>query len=205
MQPQYRSARTAGQSVVKDPLYAEGGNRADSIGWAPYFVSALASDKALVQAADSNWWSAVADVFAHLTIWIVAFVYEVNVYLKAESYKSAAVPDTRTFPFALASLVCFITPLSIVVFSFMVHIAGYMNWACGSKIAPGNYFPFLTSIIEGGLTASILFTFICVIYTVGVAAASNQWRDETIILLIMKICASAFINANVRRALNRDH
>jgi hypothetical protein len=197
---EYKSAHTAGRAIIrdKDRYGVERSDIDTVVGWAPYFVSALASDQKLIGVNYMNWVAGALDVFIHVAIWVVAMIFEILVWYKADDLQSAAAPDTRTFAFATASLVCFIVPCGIVLLSFFVHMLG-------SKIAPGNFFPFLTAMIEGGLSSSILFTLICVLYTVGITAASDDWRNQTITLLTFKILASSFINANVRRALNRDH
>jgi hypothetical protein len=195
MQPNYKTARTAGAKVFTDPDHY----KADEVGWAPYFVSALASDGKLMSVPNSmNYGASIVDVVMHLAIWVIALVFEVMVWQKADDLKSATPSDTRTFPFALASLVCFIVSISIIVLSTLLHMF------TESKITPGNYFPFLTAIVEGGLMSSLIFTLICVLYTVKIDSASDEWRDQTIVLLIMKAMAMSFINANVRRALNRE-
>ena len=191
MNSHYHSAQTAGQRAITDEK-----TNVDTIGWAPYFVSALASDKKLIS-VPMNFYASVIDVLMHVAIWVVAIVFEVLVWLEADKLKAATPSDSRTYPFATASLVCFIVPAAIVILSFLLH-----NCIPDAKIAPGNFFPFLTAIIEGGLSASIIFTLICMLYTVNVLSASDSWRDYTITLLVMKVTASAFINANVRRALS---
>lgn len=59
--------------------------------------------------------------------------------------------------------------------------------------------------MEGGLQVSILFTLVCMLYTVGVNTATPAWRDYTITLLVMKTLAASLVNANVRRSLNMNH
>jgi hypothetical protein len=195
MQPTYKSARTAGAKVLTEADHY----KTYEVGWAPYFVSALASDGKLMSVPKSmNFQASVIDVVMHLAIWITGLAFEIMVYLKADDLKSATPADTRTFPFALASLVCFIVSISIIVLSTLLHMF------TDSKITPGNFFPFLTAIVEGGLMASLIFTLICVLYTVKIDSASDEWRDQTIVLVIMKAMAMSFINANVRRALNRE-
>lgn len=162
----------------------------DDHGYVPYFVSPLASKTIHAQ---NNVTAAVVDVLVHVLIWVLALVFEIMVFVEADNLKPA---DTRTFPFAAASLVTFIIPAGIVITSIVIY-----NMNDGAlSITPRNMFPNIIPVIQGGLISSIMFTLICILYTVGIAGATDTWRDYTITLLVMKIMAAAFINSNVRQS-----
>jgi hypothetical protein len=186
----YQSAPTAGpvKRALEKTIEKEGGP-------VPYWVSSMAGETPY---KDPDFPIAMLDVVMHVSFWIVALIYEVLVWVEADHLKAAAVPDTRTFPFALASLITFVVPLSIVIISTIVHQCK----GCNMGFA-GTEFPFITAIIEGALVASILFTLICVLYTIDVAGATDAWREYAITLIVVKCMAASFMNANVKRALIR--
>jgi len=182
---------------ARDSLVARSGRKhTKNIGWAPYFVSALASKADL---AESNMIMAALDVIAHVSIWIIALIFEAMVFSEADNMRKANPSDTRTWPFATASLVMFIIPASVIIISFVAHIFNIV------ESTPDSFLPFLTAVVEGGLQVSILFTLVCMLYTVGVNTATPAWRDYTITLLVMKTMAASLVNANVRRSLNMNH
>jgi hypothetical protein len=175
----------------------------EQLGYVPYFVSALASNTIKNYKAKDNFILGMLDVFVHVTIWLVALIFEILVFTEADSLQSANVPDTRTWIFAAASITTFIVPAAIVILSIVVDIVSLMGMP-SLKITSDNYFPSLTATIEGGLNASIILTLICMLYTVGIDGANGTWRGYTITLLVMKTLAASFINTNVRRALNKS-
>lgn len=159
----------------------------------PYFVSAFAADKNLWYAHGINVVFGVVDVLAHVAVWIIALIYESNVLRLASDMKSATpVANTQTYPYAYASFVTLLVPFCIVFVSSLFSLM--------SPITPKTYLPFLTSIMEGGLMASLLFTAVCALFSVGVTAATEEFRDFTVICITFKALAMSFLNANLRRA-----
>lgn len=148
----------------------------------PYFVSAFDfSDTNMPNLAKTM------DLLVHVGIWVAALVFEILVWIDADNFKST---DTHVWPFATASLITFATSLGIVV--------GCILLSLGADVTPKTIFPAFIATIEGCLASSIMSTFICVVYTIGVASSTDVWRDKIIVLLVLKVMASSFINANSR-------
>lgn len=159
----------------------------------PYFVSAFAADKNLWTVHWINMVFGSMDALAHVAVWIVALIYESNVLRLAFDMQSATpVANTQAYPYAYASFITLLVPFCIVFVSVLFSLM--------SPITPKTYLPFLTSIMEGGLMASLLFTVVCALFTVGVTAATVQFRDFTVICITFKALAMSFLNANLRRA-----
>ena len=212
-----KETRTAGIALI-DPY---SGNRTDPKGGlgemlpgyvgtkkpgiVPYFVSSLGGDPVLGNPDNfticgppnrGNTYSVLIDIMVHVGLWIAAFVFEFMVWDLADKAKKPPTNDLRTYPFVLASFVCYTVSFGIVLLSTLFH------WMTGFGIEPKTYFPFLTAFMEGGINASILLTMVAVLFTVGVAGATDEWRDKTITLIILKCYIAKFLVANVRRAVN---
>lgn len=192
----YKSASTGGFSQPKNVEQVKWTN------WpVPYFVSALSGTGVSLPFV-------LIDAGMHVAIWILALVFEILVFDESDKFKMSNLNvttddsnDNPTRAYAAASLAMFLVAAAIVILSVMVHFCS----ACMSKsmmIDTANYFPFLTGMMEGGLMSSTLFTIVCVLYTVDNSNATDSWNTYVISLLTFKILGMAFINANVRRALN---
>ena len=169
----------------------------------PYFVSGLSG-----RGVDLPF--ILIDAGMHVVIWIVTLVFEILVFEESVKFKMSNLNittddsnDNPTRAFAAASLIMFLVAAAIVILSVMAHFCS----ACMSKsmmIDTANYFPFLTGMMEGGLMSSTLFTMVCVLYTIDNSNATGSWNTYVISLLTFKILGMAFINANVRHALNMN-
>ena len=162
----------------------------------PYFVSAFAADyKLFYEAHWVNTIFGVMDILAHVTVWVIAMIYEANMLRLAYDMQTATpVANTQAYPYAYASFWTLLVPFIILVASTLFSFF--------SPITPKTYLPFLTSCMEGGLMASLIFTIVCALFTVGVAAATVEFRDYTIIVMTFKSLAMSFLTANLRRGFN---
>jgi hypothetical protein len=152
--------------------------------YVPYFVSAFDFNEV---SSNMSKTFTFLDLLVHVGIWVAALVFEILVWIDADNFKST---DTHVWPFATASLITFATSLGIVV--------GCILLGLGADVTPKTIFPAFIATIEGCLASSIMSTFICVVYTIGVASSTDVWRDKIIVLLVLKVMASSFINANSR-------
>lgn len=151
----------------------------------------------------SDWYSdpsnpmGAFDAFLHVAAWIVAIVFDHLLFDKADGWSKIVPPatapaDAYTKPYAMAALVCswiaFGTIVGmLIIHRFMTPIYRQVDSA-------------VLAIITAGVRASMVFTLIITLFTVGVTADRGEdWRNFSIIAIIVKLYINHVLDHNNRK------
>jgi len=145
-----------------------------------------------------NYFMGAFDTLMHVAAWILIIILDHILFDKADGWSKIVPPatvavDAHTSPYAMAALICSWIAFGTILTVTTLHLIVYMSTK-GIEFVPPSM---MIATITSATRASMVFTLVITLFTVGVTVdRGEEWRNFTIIAIIVKLYLSAKLNKN---------